>query len=99
MVLLTKVKTYLGIADTSKDAVLQLLIDDAAAYAVNYCDLSVYDSQLDSAVFRMVLQDYTRLGSQGIAAQSYSGASEQYLNGYSEDIHALLRKYRKVKFY
>lgn len=98
MALLDNVKLYLAITDNSKDALLQSLIDDAVAYVVDYCHLSTYDSKLNSTVSKMVLQDYTKLTSQGIAAQSYSGVSESYLNGYSDEIMAILKRNRVVKF-
>ena len=81
---------------------LQNLIDSletyAKSYIVEYCGLSVYDAKFDPIVMKMVLQDYTKIKSQGISAQSYSGVSETYIEGYSKEIMDVLKRNRKVKF-
>lgn len=95
--MLSKVKVFLNIKDTDKDELLTILIDNAKQEIINYCNLKEYDNKLDSTLIKMVLSDYNKLGSEGIASQSYSGVSESFINGYSEDIISILNKHRKLR--
>jgi hypothetical protein len=44
----------------------------------------------------MVIQDYNRMGAEGLNSESYSGVSFNYQATYSEDIMKQLRRYRKI---
>jgi len=94
--MLTQVKLLLGITDTSKDALLTLLIENCSDEAVAYCNLPEYDEKLDRIVVKMVIQTYNRIGSEGVAAQSFSGVSESFIDGYTLDIKTALNRYRKL---
>lgn len=94
--MLTQVKLLLGVTDTSKDALLTLLIEQCSDEAVAYCNLLEYDEKLDRIVVKMVIQTYNRLGSEGVAAQSFSGVSESFIDGYTLDIKTALNRYRKL---
>lgn len=98
--MLDKLKVLLNITDTTdvaKDELLSILIDNAKQEIINYCNLKEYDTKLDSTLIKMVLSDYNRLGSEGIASHSYSGVSENFINGYSDDIISILNKHRKLR--
>lgn len=95
--MLDKVKIYLGITDTIKDDLLEVLIEDAINEVVAYCNLKQYDEKLDSTVIKMVLSNYNKLGSEGIDSHSYSGVSESFADGYSKDIVTMLNKHRRVR--
>ena len=45
----------------------------------------------------MVIERYNKIGTEGISAVTTSGTQETYLDGYSEYVLSLLRKYRKVR--
>jgi len=96
--LLAKVKLMLSIADTSKDSLFDSFIDDAKEEVVNYCGLTEYNTKFNSTVVKMVLHNYTKLNTQGISSQSYSGVTENYIDGYSIDILSVLNANRRVKF-
>lgn len=96
--MLGRIKTLLGITDESKDALLNILMEDAVADALVLTAASIYDSRMDSVVSKMVCYNYNRLGQEGITSQSYSGASESYAEGYPVEILNLLKKFKKVKF-
>lgn len=100
MEILEKIKLLQGIStlDTSKDDVLIMLIEDAKTEAVDYCNLSIYDVKLDSTIVKMVIQNYNKGITQGIASESFSGVAQSYINGYTSDVIAMLNKNRKVKF-
>lgn len=95
--MLTKIKILLGISNTDKDGLLQVLIDDCMAFTVDYCNLLAYDTKLDSVVSSMVMEKYNKLGAEGINSRSFSGISESYNNDYSEAIYRQLNKNRKLK--
>ena len=98
MVEVLQIKTLLGIesSDTSKDILLNTIIDMCADEAVTYCRLSEYEDKLDGAVIKMVIQSYNRLGSEGIASQSFSGVNESYVEGYTLDIIKMLNRFKRI---
>ena len=98
MVMLEKVKLMLGIADTTKDALIEMLAEDAMVEVTGYCNMNLYDTKLDSTVAKMVIQNYNRASIQGIASESFSGVSESYVNGYTIDVMNVLNKNRRVRF-
>lgn len=93
-------KVVLGIdlMDTSKDELLDYLIEDAINEVISYCNLRSYDEKLNSIVIKMASQNYNKAKIQGITSQSYSGVSESYTDGYTVDVIAQLNKNRRVKF-
>ena len=93
---LAKVKLLLNITDESKDALLNQLIDNAEEYVANYCNNANAANSLQSAIIQMVIQDYNRMGAEGLNSESYSGVSFNYQTEYSEDIMKQLRRYRKI---
>lgn len=95
--MLEKIKAYLGITDTTQDVRLQLLIDMAKTFATDYCGLATYDTALDNTVVAMVVEDFNRIGDEGINSKSISGVSVAYTNGYSNRIMAALKQHRKMK--
>lgn len=95
--MLAKIKLLLGISGTSKDALLNQLIDNAEEFAVNFTNNENALESLSGALIQMVIYDYNRLGSEGVTSENYSGASFSYLSEYPEGIMKQLRQYRKVK--
>ena len=99
MEILDKVKLILFPTENyTKDEILTMLIEDAKVEAIDYCNLLEYNIKLDSTIVKMVIQNYNKSITQGIASESFSGVSESYINGYTSDVISLLNKNRKVKF-
>lgn len=96
MTILARIKLLLNISDESKDALLGELIDNAEEYVATYCNNANAAGSLSGAVVQMVIQDYNRMGAEGLKSESYSGASFSYQTEYSEDIMKQLRRYRKI---
>ena len=94
--MLERIKLLLNITDGSKDALLNQLIDNAEEYVANYCNNADAVDSLTSAIIAMVIQDYNRMGAEGLNSESYSGVSFSYQTTYSEDIMKQLRRYRKI---
>ncbi len=92
-----KIKALLNIQDTSKDAVLTILIEDAQAFVLDYCNIDTYSVSLDGIVIKMVLESYNKLGAEGVTSKNYSGISESYTNDYSPFIYKQLNKHRRIR--
>lgn len=97
--MLDKVKIYLGIAasDTSKDALLNLLIDECEAFALDYCHLEEATEPLGEVIILMVLERYNKVGNEGVASANYGGISEEFMEDYSKGIYRRLKTFRKVR--
>lgn len=92
---------------------IKLLLGEAAAnysdaqislaYRLALAEVEAYtkrepDAVLELCAEKMAVVKLNRIGTEGLASQSYSGVSENYLDGYPEDIQMILRGKRKVKF-
>lgn len=95
--MLDKIKLLLNIVNDDKDDLIQTLISLCKDEAIDYCNLTEYNSKLDSAVIMMVIERYNRLGSEGLGSTTSSGIKEEYLSNYSDNIIRKLQKNRKVK--
>lgn len=93
--MLSKIKTLMGLTDSSKDQLLTLLIEQASEEAKNYCHINNLDG-LDSAICQMVVWKYNLLGAEGLSAESYSGVSFSYSAEYPSNIMNQLKKHRRI---
>ncbi|MGM9630373.1 phage head-tail connector protein [Butyricicoccus sp.] len=91
---LEKLMLYLH---TTDDATLEVLLQNAQQYAVDYCNLAEYQDALNPVVFRMVCEDWNRKGSEGVASAAYAGLSETSAQDYSPQVMRQLRKHRRLK--
>lgn len=91
---------------------IKVLLGDAAAnytdeqiklfYSMTISEIEAYckrtlDAELEIIAQRITAIKLQRLGTEGLANQSFSGVSEAYLDGYPADIQAILNRKRKVK--
>lgn len=91
-----KVKIYLGINDDKENSLLELLIDAAEASfkeATNQPTAADYQH----IITKMVVEDYNRIGSEGIASLAFGAGSETALQDYSEGLQKQIRRAKKVK--
>lgn len=93
--MLENVKLLLGITNDSKDALLQLLIQQAEDEAKDFTHRDDV-CELQSTVEKMVVYNYNRLGTEGLNSESYSGMSYNYTSDYPEPILKMLKRYRKI---
>lgn len=91
--MLDKLKLLLPSADAT---VLGTLIENATAYFCSYCNQTAVPSTAQSIIIKMVLEDYGRLGADGLNSRSFAGVNESYLTDYSAIVLAQLAMYRKV---
>jgi hypothetical protein len=74
-----------------------LAYNNAATEVEEYCKREL-DAALELAAAQIAIIKLNRIGTEGLAAQSFSGVSESYINGYPAEIVAVLNRKRKVKF-
>ena len=93
---LNVIKILIGSPAEGKDEIITYLIEQAQAFAMDYCGITTTDI-IDNTIAQMVLQDFNRLGNNGLTAQSFNGISESYNQDYSQQVYKQLNKHRKIK--
>ena len=95
--MLEEIKILLGdSASNYTDALIELVLKHSLAEVEEYCNREA-DNVLELCAMRIAVIKLNRIGSEGLAAQNFSGVSESYLNEYPADIQAILNRKRKVK--
>lgn len=89
MSVLANVKVLLDLTDDSQDQKLEILLNQAEADALAYTKRDRLFG-CDTVLEKMVIFLYNRLGTEGLASESYTGATYNYTNGYPDDIKAML---------
>lgn len=95
--MIDEIRVLLGDAsDNFSDAQIGLCMKMALAEVEAYCNRTV-DLELEVIAERIAVIKLNRLNTEGLAAQSFSGVSENYIDGYPADILAVLNRKRKIK--
>lgn len=95
--MLEEIKLLLGdAADGFSDAQISLCYKLALAEVEEYCNREA-DTALQLAAERIAVIKLNRINTEGLASQSYSGINENYIDGYPQDILAILNRKRKIK--
>lgn len=95
--MLNELKALLGDAAANyTDAQLNLCIKFAMAEVEQYCNREI-DFVLELVVLQIAKIKVNRINTEGLGAQSFSGVSESFIDGYPDEIKALLRSKRKMK--
>lgn len=95
--MLEEIKILLGAsASNYTDAQISLCLKMAMSEVESYCNREM-DAELEMIAERITVIKLNRTNTEGLASQSFSGISESYVNGYPEDIMAVLRRKRKIK--
>lgn len=71
-----------------------------AIYEVQaYCNrkFSLENKDMIPVISRVAANRVSRIGTEGLASQSFSGVSESYIDGLPADVMAILNRKRKVK--
>ena len=93
--MIEKLKAYLGINDNSKDFLLDILIENAEA------SFEASTNQPAAAhptiIMKMVIEDFNRHGSEGIASLSFGSGSETILEDYSIGLQKQIRKLKRMR--
>ena len=87
-------ENILLLTNCKDEQLIKLYIKKAKDEVVNYCNLQAYSNKLDNVVEDIVVLKINQRGAEGLTNQSYSGASEGYINGYTDTILKQLEKFR-----
>lgn len=95
--MIEEIKLLLGDAASNySDAQISLAYRLALAEVEAYCNREP-DTTLELVAERIAAIKLTRMNTEGLASQSYSGVSESYIDGYPQDIQTILNRKRKIK--
>lgn len=95
--MLEELKILLGdSAANYTDPQLELALKRALAEVEAYTNRSL-DYELEAIAVDIALIKLNRMGSEGLASQSFSGINENYIDGYPQHILAVLNRKRRVK--
>jgi hypothetical protein len=93
-----KIVQILGISeeDTQAQDLIETLIDLCSDEAESFTH-EKDTSKLEELIIAMVVERYNTLDYAGISSTSYSGVSQSFRDGYSEQVKALIRAKRHLK--
>lgn len=95
--MIEEIKLMLGDAAANySDAQIGLAFKLASAEVEAYCGREL-DAVLELMAQKIALIKLNRINTEGLASQSFSGVSENYLDGYPAEILAVLNRKRKIK--
>ena len=95
--MIDEIKLMLGDrASNYTDAQIGLCLKRALAEIEGYCNRTA-DYELEAVACDIAIIKLNRLGTEGVAAQSYSGVSENYIDGYPAEIQKILNRKRQIK--
>ena len=96
--MLEEIKLLLGEAAANySDAQISLAYKMALNEVEEYCKRDA-DTALELVAEQIAVIKLNRMGTEGLASQAYSGVSESFIDGYPDEIKAVLNRKRKVKF-
>lgn len=92
-----EIKILLGAsADNYTEAQIALCLKQSVAEVKAYCNREL-DIELELVAQKIAIIKLNRLSTEGLASQSYSGVSESYIDGYPQEVLAVLNRKRKIK--
>lgn len=95
--MLEEIKLLLGdAADNFNDAQMSLAYRLSLAEVEEYCNREA-DTILELMAARIAVIKLSRMNTEGLVSQSFSGVNENYLDGYPQDIITVLNRKRKIK--
>lgn len=95
--MIEEIKILLGdAANNFTEAQIGLCAKQALAEVEAYCRRQL-DYELEMVAQKIAIIKLNRLNSEGLISQSFSGVSENYVDGYPAEIQAILNRKRKIK--
>ena len=89
-----KIKIMLELTDSSKDLLLEMMVEDVTEYLE---DLGIKKPK-ESLIRRLVVLRFNALGSEGLSSESYKGISQNFLDDLPKDIKREINSLKVVKF-
>ena len=95
--MLEEIKLLLGEAAANySDAQISLAYKMALNEVEEYCKRDA-DTALELVAEQIAVIKLNRMNTEGLSGQSFSGVSESYIDGYPDEIKAVLNRKRKIK--
>ena len=95
--MIEELKLLLGASAANyTDEQLALYLRMSIAEVETYCNRTL-DTELEIIAERITVIKLNRVNTEGLLSQSYSGVSENYIDGYPADILSALNRKRKIK--
>ena len=95
--MIEEIKVMLGPAASNfTEEQIGVCVKHSLAEVQAYCNRDI-DVELELIALKIAIIKLNRLNTEGLAAQSYSGVSESYIDGYPADILKVLNRKRKIK--
>lgn len=95
--MIEEIKLLLGDAASNySDAQIGMCLKHAIAEVEAYCNRNI-DYELELMAEKIAIIKLNRLNSEGLTGQSFSGVSENYIDGYPAEILSVLNRKRKIK--
>ena len=95
--MIEQIKILLGEAASNyTEAQIELAYRMAATEVEEYTNREL-DSSLEYIAMEIAKIKLNRFNTEGLAAQSFSGVSESYIDGYPAEIKAVLNRKRRIK--
>ena len=76
--------------------IIELIIEHAESFVLDYCNIDEMPSELDSVIFDMCKQDINKLRAEGISSESAGGSSLSYETDYTENVYKRLKKHKRI---
>lgn len=104
--MLDEIKLFLSIdkEDTSKDSLLQLLIEDAECFILNYCNIKKLPDRLTYVVKQIVADKFKSITQDNNVASIKRGDTQitynitTDINSFTKNQISILNKFRKIKY-
>lgn len=77
--------------------VIELVFAQAQSFVLDYCNLDVIPSGLNSVLLDMCKQDINKLLAEGYSSESAGGSSISYNTDYTEVVYKRLKKHKRIK--
>ena len=95
--MLEEIKILLGDAASNySDAQINLAAKIALLEVEDYCRREA-DIVMEYCAEKIAVIKLLRMGTEGLASQSFSGISESYLDNYPEEVLEILNRKRRIK--
>lgn len=95
--MLNQIKILLGdAANNYSEELINLAYEMAVAEVEAYCNRNI-DTALELVACQIAVIKLNRTNTEGLTAQSFSGISESYIDGYPANIVAILNRKRLIK--
>lgn len=97
--MLDKIKARLNITDSSRDFLINDLIEDSKEdlkELTNNPNLK-FDRKAEGIVKELVVIKFNRLGAEGLSSESVNGHSQSFIDGLPKDLRTKILSMRKLR--